>query len=79
MKRAKGMIYGIGASYMFFAVNMLVNIALIPIMLKSLGNAYYGIWMTVVSVVGYMGILDFGLAFASSKFISEYKVKFDPH
>lgn len=41
-----------------------------PILIKSLGNRDYGLWELVMSVIGYMGLLDLGVGTALVRFVA---------
>lgn len=41
-----------------------------PVIIKALGNREYGLWELVMSVIGYMGLLDLGIGPALVRFIS---------
>jgi O-antigen/teichoic acid export membrane protein len=41
-----------------------------PVIIKALGNRDYGLWELVMSVIGYMGLLDLGIGPALVRFIS---------
>jgi O-antigen/teichoic acid export membrane protein len=43
-----------------------------PIIVRALGNYDYGIWEIIISVVGYMGLLDLGLKPAIVRFVARY-------
>jgi O-antigen/teichoic acid export membrane protein len=43
-----------------------------PIIVRALGNYDYGIWEIVLAIIGYMGILDFGLQPAITKYVAQY-------
>lgn len=77
MKRSDKLMFGIGTSYLYFIINILMNIILVPIMLHFMGREEYGLWMTIISIVGYVGVLDFGVAFSVSKYVAEYYAKGD--
>jgi O-antigen/teichoic acid export membrane protein len=42
-------------------VNILVNLALVPLLLSFLGVEKYGVWITIYSVVSWMNMFDLGL------------------
>jgi len=42
-----------------------------PLLVHTLGDRIYGIWMLVGAVVGYYGFLDLGLSAAATKYMSE--------
>jgi O-antigen/teichoic acid export membrane protein len=49
---------------------MIIAIAIMPFIIKSLGDRLYGIWVLIAGIIGYYGILDFGLSTAVSRFVS---------
>jgi O-antigen/teichoic acid export membrane protein len=50
--------------------NILVSFYMIPFLVHSLGDRWYGFWSLVGTFIGYYGFLDFGLTSAVSRFIS---------
>ncbi len=44
-----------------YIINIVVAFVMSPVMIKTLGNADYGLWEMVMGVVGYMGLLDLGV------------------
>jgi O-antigen/teichoic acid export membrane protein len=50
----------ISGSGLYF-INIIVAFVMSPVMVKTLGNSDYGLWEMVISVVGYMGLLDLGV------------------
>jgi O-antigen/teichoic acid export membrane protein len=61
-----------------FGVNILVTILLTPFLLHYLGQPGYGLWVTLSSLLAYLGLLDLGLSTTSIKFIAEYRTGNDP-
>lgn len=59
------------------AVAMAVGFFLMPLVVHYIGLTAYGIWMLVNSLVGYMGLLDMGLAPTLVKKSAEYLAKGD--
>lgn len=43
---------------------------MMPFVIKTLGEVWYGLWIFAASIVGYYSFLDFGLSAAVQKFIS---------
>ena len=41
-----------------------------PVIIRALGNRDYGLWELVMSVIGYMGLLDLGIGPALVRFVS---------
>lgn len=53
-----------------FTITLIVTFIMSPVIIRSLGNSDYGFWEIVMSVVGYMGLLDLGIGPALLRFIS---------
>ncbi|MHB8773327.1 MAG: lipopolysaccharide biosynthesis protein [Syntrophales bacterium] len=52
-----------------------VTFLLTPFVIRSLGNTTYGLWVVVLSVVGYAGILEMGVQTAVIKLVAQYHGK----
>ena len=55
-----------------FGVPTLLLLGVTPILIHKMGTENYGLWMLATSVLGLMGIAEFGLNTAISKFVSEF-------
>jgi O-antigen/teichoic acid export membrane protein len=53
-----------------YVVNIAVVFILSPILLRALGNSAYGLWELIMSVVGYMGLLDLGIGSAMVRYVA---------
>lgn len=53
-----------------YAVSVVVAFIMSPVYIKALGNRDYGLWELVMSVIGYMGLLDLGVGPALVRFVS---------
>jgi O-antigen/teichoic acid export membrane protein len=51
------------------AVNVAIGFFLVPAMLRYLGEKQFGIWTLVSSVVGYAGLLEFGVGSAVFRYV----------
>jgi O-antigen/teichoic acid export membrane protein len=60
-------------SYLTIALNTIIGLFYIPILLRSLGQSEYGLYMLIGSIVGYISVLDFGLHNAIYRFVSKYQ------
>ncbi len=61
-------------SYVFGAV---VGFFLSPLIVHSLGDVAYGIWVLLGSLVGYLGLLDLGVRGAVTRFIAKFHTRSD--
>jgi O-antigen/teichoic acid export membrane protein len=57
--------------------NLAVAFFLSPFLVHRLGDAGYGLWVLVLSVTGYMGLLDSGLRISIVKHTAEYNARKD--
>jgi len=48
-------------SFMFKGLSILIGIVYIPLMLDCLSQEKYGVWLTLVSIFGWLGFFDIGL------------------
>lgn len=76
MKREKSQIK-IGAilSYTIVGINILIGFIYTPILIRTLGQAEYGLYSLVYSFMSYLTILDFGLGNAIIVYTSKALVK----
>jgi len=61
-------------SYVFAAV---IGFVLSPLIVHSLGDVSYGIWVLLGSLVGYLGLLDLGVRGAVTRFIAKFHTRND--
>lgn len=48
-----------------------------PILLDSLGESTYGVWVLIITVAGYLGLLDLGLSFGAARRFAQLTGKGD--
>lgn len=65
---------GIILSYCNLFLGSVIPFVYTPIMLRYLGQAEYGLYQLANSVIGYLGLLNFGLGLAITRYISKYRV-----
>jgi O-antigen/teichoic acid export membrane protein len=58
------------ASYAYFFVSMGVQLALVPLTIRSVGEADYGLWALTFSVLGFFMLLDFGFGPGVVKYVA---------
>ena len=63
------------ANWAGFAVNVMVMFFLTPFVLRSLGEVRYGVWVLTMSIVGYYGLLDFGLRVGVTQYLTRYRAR----
>lgn len=55
-----------------FIIGTAITFVLSPIVVHSLGDARYGVWGVIGSIVGYLGLLDLGVRVGVTRFIARY-------
>lgn len=56
-------------------LKLVVTFIMSPVIVRALGKYDYGIWEIVMSVVGYMGLLQFGLTPSIIRFVAKYSAE----
>lgn len=69
--------WGALLSYLSLIVNVLVKLLYTPILLRLLGQAEYGLYSLVLSIVGYLAILDFGFGSTIVRYTVKYTTEGD--
>lgn len=65
------------ANTLRYFVNYAIIFVLTPIIITKIGDAQYGLWALMFSLIGYAGFLDLGVQQATIKLVAEYKGKDD--
>ena len=65
------------ASWGAFLYVAAIGFFLSPIVVNSLGTTSYGVWSLLVTVVGYLGLLDFGVRGAVTRYIAHHHAAAD--
>ncbi|MED3939486.1 lipopolysaccharide biosynthesis protein [Priestia megaterium] len=75
----KGNQLKIGAilSYLSLILGTVTSIAYTPVMLRLLGQSEYGLYSLANSVIGYLGVLNFGFGIAITRYTAKYKAMND--
>lgn len=73
-KQLKG---GVALSYVTIFLTNVIGLLITPFIVKSLGDAQYGIYTMIGALVGYMTVLDFGLNNTIIRFVAKYRAKKD--
>ncbi len=59
-------------NWVILFVNIVVSFFLAPFVVHKLGNTYYGIWVIMMQLTGYLYLMDFGVRESLVRFISKY-------
>ena len=73
MRKVNQLRAGALLSYVSLAINNIISILYTPFMIRLLGQSEYGLYNLANSVIGYLGILDFGLGNAIIRYGAKYR------
>lgn len=71
MSRTKSFIRGFASTTAQKILTKLIGLVVTPIVLTYLDKTEYGIWVIIGSVLGYMGLMDFGITGATSAIVAK--------
>jgi O-antigen/teichoic acid export membrane protein len=77
MSLTRKILQGSASNVARVVLSMAVALALPPLLVDRLSPAEYGAWILILQCSGYMGLLDFGLQTAVSKFVAEFDARED--
>ena len=68
---------GATLSYIILGLDLLIGLIYTPILTKMLGQAEYGLYSLVASVISYLTVLDFGFGSAIVVYTARYRANND--
>ena len=74
---SKQLKFGVVLSYVSMGINMIIQLAYTPIMIRLLGQSEYGLYTLVGSVVSYLSLFSLGFTGAYLRFYSRYAERDD--
>src|ERR1700674_1012738 len=72
-----GTIRNVFSNWGSIAVAMAINVFLSPYVVHHLGNAVYGVWTVILSLTGYLGLLDLGVRGAVTRYVAKFHAERD--
>lgn len=72
-KRSSQIIKNVLMNWAAFAATIGIGFVMSPFLVRHLGDSIYGVWVLVGSLVGYLGLLDFGITPSTVKYVAEYR------
>jgi O-antigen/teichoic acid export membrane protein len=77
MSRAKIYLKNLAANYVGYGANLLVMFFMSPFVVKALGDVEYGVWTLMISLTGYLGLVELGTRAGIGRYINYYLGKQD--
>ena len=62
-------------TYISNVCNIIISVSITPIILKLVGQAEYGLYSLIYSIMGYFSVLDFGFGNAMIRYVSKCKAE----
>jgi O-antigen/teichoic acid export membrane protein len=72
-QRTSQIIKNILMNWAAFVATIGIGFVMSPFLVRHLGDEVYGVWVLVGSLVGYLGLLDFGITPSTVKYVAEYR------
>src|SRR5215813_8913252 len=69
---SRGLVRSIASNWVTFLFSGGINFVVSPIVVRSLGETQYGAWVLLVSMVGYLGLLDLGVRSAVTRYVAAH-------
>jgi O-antigen/teichoic acid export membrane protein len=73
MSRLKRFTHSLLSSYAFLGVNVLYTLASVPLALKYLSKAEFGLWALTLQIAGYITLIDLGMSGSISRILIDHK------
>ena len=73
MSTGKVIIRNVFSNWFGLGFQMLIVLFISPFLVHRLGNAGYGIWIMIVSFVGYFGLVDLGVRTSIVKYCAQFE------
>jgi len=68
---------GVILSYLTIILTNIIGLILTPFIIRSLGNAEYGLYTLIGAFVGYISVMDLGLNDSIVRYVSKYRAEKD--
>lgn len=59
------------SNYLKMIISMLIMLWLTPVIIRGVGSEQFGLWSLILSILGFFGLMDFGLASSVVKYTAE--------
>ena len=77
MSGGRRAVRGVAMNWLALGFSLCVAFFLSPFVVHRLGNAAYGVWTLVVSLISFLGLLDLGLRAAVTRYVSRHHAQDD--
>jgi O-antigen/teichoic acid export membrane protein len=78
MSKVRTYARNLAANWIGYAANLVVMFFLSPFVVHSLGDEAYGVWSLIMSLTGYLGLVELGVRFSTGRYINYYLGRQEP-
>ena len=75
----RSLLLGAATNWAAFALTLAVGFFLAPYLIRSLGDARYGVWYVVESILAYFTLFDLGIAACLVRFVAKFHATDERH
>jgi O-antigen/teichoic acid export membrane protein len=68
----KNIIRNSGSNYASIGINLAITFIMLPYVIRKLGVERYGIWVLLMSMTGYLQMVDFGLTGSLKRYVAKF-------
>jgi O-antigen/teichoic acid export membrane protein len=72
MSAKRSLLFGAATNWVAFFATLFVAFFLAPYLIRSLGDARYGVWCVVEAILAYFTLFDLGIAACLVRFVAKY-------
>jgi O-antigen/teichoic acid export membrane protein len=72
-----GIVRNVFSNWGSYVIAMAINFFLSPYLVHHLGNTGYGVWTLILSLTGYLGLLDLGVRGAVTRYLAKFHTEAD--
>src|SRR3954470_22586745 len=72
VRASRSLAIGAATNWAAFAASLAVSFFLAPYLIRSLGDARYGIWCVVESILAYFTLFDLGIAACLVRYVARH-------
>src|ERR1700722_19641861 len=73
MSRMRRLLRTLGSSYLSLVAASIYTLVSVPLALRYLSRAEFGLWAVMVQVSGYLALVDVGMSASTARFLIEHK------
>src|SRR4051794_39297275 len=72
VRASRSLLLGAATNWAAFAAALVVSFFLAPYLIQHLGDARYGVWCVVESILAYFTLFDLGIAACLVRFVAKF-------